>query len=302
MPHARESVAAGGCARRRVRAGRFRVAASAALAACLVPLADASHALAPSGPLKLAPHRAVYDMTLDRTRAGAGVAGIKGRMVFDFSGSSCDGYTLNMRLVTRVTDPSGRATVTDLRSSTWEQGAGRDFQFSSTQYLNQKLNETTRGKAARAARGEGIEIELDAPSEGRIEMAGEILFPTQHSLAILRAALKGRKVVQANVYDGSQKGRKLYATTTFIGKTKSPGSNDKLDAVENGEALDKLPSWPVAISYFDTGNPAEVTPSYELTFRLYANGVSRNLRIDYGDFSVLGSLRSLEVFKPPQCR
>ena len=74
------------------------------------------------------------------------------------------------------------------------------------------------------------------------------------------------------------------------------------EAFESGAALGKLPSWPVSISYFDTGVGGETTPSYELTFQLYANGVSRKLRIDYGDFTLRGTLSSLEIFKAPKCR
>ena len=61
-------------------------------------------AFAAKEPLKLVPHRAVYEMTLGQTRSASGITGIDGRMVFEFSGSECNGYSLNMRMVTQMTD------------------------------------------------------------------------------------------------------------------------------------------------------------------------------------------------------
>jgi hypothetical protein len=59
---------------------------------------------------KLVPHRAIYEMTLDEARSASGITGIDGRMVFEFTGSPCDGYSLNMRMVTQMTDSQGQPT------------------------------------------------------------------------------------------------------------------------------------------------------------------------------------------------
>jgi len=276
----------------------FLLASSLALPVPAFPLAGA---MAAGQASKLVGHRAIYDMSLDRSRENSGVSGVKGRMVFDFSGSRCDGYTLNMRLVTLVTDQSGRSTMTDLRSSTWEDGTGRKFHFNSTQYLNQKLNETTSGKAARQLPEKTIEVRVVKPAPNQLRVTEQVLFPTQHSLAILAAAIAGKRVLQANVYDGSEKGRKIYATTTFIGKPLPPGTGNGLAKVPNSEILDGLVSWRVSISYFDKQQIGDASASYELNFRLYSNGVSRKLLIDYGDFAVRGALKSLEMFDATGC-
>ena len=44
-----------------------------------------------------------------------------------------------------------------------------------------------------------------------------------------------------------------------------------------------------------------LTPSYQIDFRLYANGVSRELLIDYGDFSIHGTLSKLDYLKAEAC-
>ena len=58
----------------------------------------------------------------------------------------------------------------------------------------------------------------------------------------------------------------------------------------------------MAISYFEEGMAAgEEMPVYELAFRFYANGVSRNLLINYGDFSIKGALKEIEFFQADVC-
>lgn len=272
-----------------------------ALVLGVTALAAPASALPPAADIDLMPHRAVYDMSLADSKSGSGVSGIRGRMVFEFTGSACDGYTMNMRLVTQVTDRSGRASTTDLRSSSWEEGDGGLFRFNSTQYQNEAVKEVTRGSAARAPADRRVKVTLKKPTPSELTLGGKILFPTQHSLAILTAAQSGRSMVQASVYDGSEKGAKVYATTAFIGKAMPPGTREDLERVKDDKVLDALPSWPISISYFDQHTPDSTIPAYELNFRLYSNGISRKLLIDYGDFAVRGSLRSLETFEPVKC-
>ncbi|MGH6804196.1 MAG: cell envelope integrity EipB family protein [Methyloceanibacter sp.] len=260
-----------------------------------------AQALAAKEPNKLVAHRAIYEMTLDDARSASGITGIDGRMVFEFTGSECDGYSLNMRMVTHMTDSQGQTNLTDLRSSTWEQGDGQKFRFQSAQYLNDKLGDVTMGRAVRETTNEAVKVKLSQPSHAEIDLAGQVLFPTQHSLALIDAAQTGQALFQARIYDGSEKGRKVYDTTAFIGTMVEPGADAKLEAAAKDKGLGELASWPVSIGYFEPKG-GDLTPSYQIDFRLYQNGVSRELLIDYGDFSIHGTLTALEYLKAPECR
>ena len=258
-------------------------------------------ALAAKEPSKLVPHRAIYEMTLDEARS-AGITGIDGRMVFEFTGSPCDGYSLNMRMVTQMTDSQGQSNLTDLRSSTWEQGDGKKFRFQSAQYLNDKLGDVTMGRAVREVPQEAIEVKLSQPSRAELALAGKVFFPTQHSIALIEKALSGENVFQARIYDGSEKGRKVYETTAFIGTVVKPGAEDaKLEAAAKDKNLGELSSWPVSIGYFEPKD-GDLIPSYQIHLRLYENGVSRDLSIDYGDFTIDGRLTSLEYLQAKNCK
>jgi len=263
-----------------------------------------AQALAAKEPNRLVAHRAVYEMTLDDTRATSGIigiTGIDGRMVFEFTGSECEGYSLNMRMVTHMSDAREQTNLTDLRSSTWEQGDGRKFRFQSTQYYNDKLGDVTMGRAVRKTRPEAIEVKLSQPSQTKLKLSGPVLFPTQHSLALINSAKAGQSLLQARIYDGSEKGRKVYETTAFIGPAVPPGTDQNLETAAKEKGLGELASWPVSIGYFEPDDD-DLTPSYQIDFRLYENGVSRELFIDYGSFSVHGTLTGLEYLKTPECR
>ena len=260
-----------------------------------------AEAFAAKEPIKLTPHRAVYEMTLDDTRSVSGITGIDGRMVFEFSGSQCDGYTLNMRLVTQMTDSQGQTNWTDVRSSSWEQGNGQKFRFQSAQYRNAKLGDVTMGRAVRNPPDTAVQVRLSQPNRAELNLSGQVMFPTQHSLALIDAARDGKRLFQAQIYDGSEKGKRVYETTAFIGKPVGAGTEQQLEVPAKEKGLVELVSWPVSIGYFES-KTGDLTPSYQIDFRLYANGVSRELLIDYGDFTIHGTLTSLEYLKAEDCQ
>ncbi|TIL81673.1 MAG: DUF1849 family protein, partial [Mesorhizobium sp.] len=55
--------------------------------------------------------------------------------------------------------------------------------------------------------------------------------------------------------------------------------------------------WPVDIAYFDdTDKSGEEVPEYRISFKLHENGITRDLVMDYGDFSMTGKLVNLSLF------
>lgn len=252
----------------------------------------------------LAPHRAVYDLSLHKATAASNVSDIRGRLVLSFTGSQCAGYSMETRIVTQVSDRDGKISTTDLRSSTWEHAQGGQFRFNTAQYLNQRLSEQVTGLAARGGGTNAIDIMLNKPEKRKFTFSGAPMFPTQHSLAVLEAARSGRNVVQANIYDGSEKGIKLYETNTFIGKARAHGVDTGLKDIKNAERLSGLNSWPISISYFENGSltrAGEGLPVYEFSFVLFANGVSHKLLIDYGGFTIAGNIAQIDFLEPAKC-
>lgn len=252
--------------------------------------------------IKLAPHRAVYEITLERAKGGSGVSDLAGRMVYELTGSACVGYTQTMRFVTRMTNQEGQLTVSDLRSSSWEDPNEGHFRFNSTQYRNEKITDSTDGDARRKTPSAEVRVELTKPEKKEVKLKAGLMFPMQHSIALLETARAGGTSLTTDLFDGSDKGEKVYSTTAQIGKLRSPGSITKLPTIKGAERLDQIPAWPVSISYFEPNSEArDAVPAYEISFLYFENGVSRQLVIDYGEFSIRGTLRSIEFLAPDKC-
>lgn len=250
----------------------------------------------------VANHRAIYEMSLDTSSERSGITSVQGRMVLEFTGSSCEGYALNSRIVTQFGNRDGKVTQTDIRSTSWESGDGKLFRFGTRQYLNGELSEETEGRATRGENGGPGAGVLTKPSEETFELPPDAVFPSEHNFRIMRAAFAGETIDKTVVFDATD-GKKYYTATSFIGTAKAAGEPEIPDGVEDARVLAGMRSWPVTISFFDDTEPAsgEQTPSHEISFLMFENGVSTDLNLNYGDFSVKGVLSGLDIFETPPC-
>jgi len=281
-----------------------RTAALSVLAG-LVAIAAAPAPAAPAAAdpaVALAPHRAVYDLRLLRSRGKRAIEQVRGRILYDFSGSSCEGYALQFRQVSELDSGEGKVALSDLRAATWEDGAGKSFRFTSQNFVDRNEVDAVDGHADR---GDGkVEVKLDKPRTTNFAMANNMVFPTAHMRLIIEAARAGKSLLELPVYDGSDGGEKTYSTLTVIGAEIPPDEKKPTDAAAGKAALAALKRWPVTISYFDAvkKTTGEQTPAYAISFELYENGISRDLKLDYGDFVVAGEMSQLDVKDAPACK
>lgn len=276
-----------------------RRAGGAALAAMTTAMAAVEVAAAPGDAIHLAPHRAVYDFVLARSGSSS-VSDVSGRMVYELTGAACEGFTQSMRFVTRMVSQGGQASVTDLRSTSFEDVASKTFKFNSDHYRDEKLSESTVGEAARS--GQEVKIEIAKPAKKSLMISPDVLFPVQHTIRMIEAAKRNETLLQADLYDGSDKGEKVYTTTAVIGRLKAAGYNKTLAKVANAERLDPVRAWPASLSYFEPGQGAgDAVPGYELSFVFFENGVVRQMTLDYGDFALKGDLKSITFLDEAKC-
>lgn len=280
-----------------------RIVHLAFIAAVLcVAMPPTAQALMPAEAKLLVPHRAVYDVELDEARSSSGITGISGRMVFEFTGSTCEGFTQNLRFVMNIMNRDGASTISDMRSSTWEEADGARFRFSNNNFENERQSEQTIGNAERLTAEGGVKVTLDKPKATELSLAKDVLFPVQHTVALLSAALQGKRLLAADLYDGSDQGEKVFFTNTIIGAVALAADPISTAAVKNFEQMIGVQSWPVTIAYYEAGSTQGMgTPTHEMSFRFFANGVINNLTIDYGTLSVKGKLAEIEFFDPSKC-
>jgi len=276
------------------------------LASCAALLGDGQRAEA--GPAAdqvfLAPHRAIYDLKLAKSRGTRGIEGVRGRILYDFSGSACEGYQLQFRQVSELDSGEGKAALSDLRSTTWEDGEGNKFRFNSENLFNERRTDIVDGHAER--NDSAVAVSLSKPKDKSFTVPRAAVFPTEHMRRIIAGAREGKSVLEFPVYDGSESGEKLYNTLTVIGRKIEADEKTPGDASAKIPALAKLARWPVTISYFDKSErkseqSGEETPVYSISFELYENGISRALSLDYSDFSIRGTMSSLDIKTAKPC-
>lgn len=278
-----------------------------ALALCLL-VAPATSAwsqdapIAPITQIPLVPHRAVYDLTLGNVRGNTQVESVSGRILYDFDGNACQGYSLEFRQVSELNSGEGKTSMSDLRSTTWEAADAKKFKFSSENFVDDNLTATVDGHAEHDA--DKTAVALDKPVKKSLDLAPGVVFPTEHMVRVINAAHAGKNILSFPVYDGSETGEKVFNTLTVIGQKLSADQRKHDDAAAGEARLAAVPRWPVTISYFErkkAENTSEQTPDYSIGFELYENGISRALTLDYNDFIVTGKLTSLEFKDPKPC-
>src|SRR5205807_7450225 len=107
------------------------------------------------------PHQALYELRLVKSRGTASVDSARGRILYNFSGSACEGYTSEFRQVSELNSGEGKVTLSDLRSSTWEDAAGKSYRFKIETRMNDADSGAVDGTAERT--GDQITVKLKQP-------------------------------------------------------------------------------------------------------------------------------------------
>ncbi|KGD94379.1 ATP-binding protein [Rhizobium sp. YS-1r] len=249
-----------------------------------------------SAALALVPHRAIYDLKLKDASERSGIEGMFGRMVYEFTGSACTGFSTNFRLVTRI-DTGEETRLSDQQTTTFEDMSARQFHFETKSFTDEQLDRQVSGDASVAEKG--VKVEITQPDGREVDLPASD-FPTGHMLDVIRNAKQGKHFFEARVFDGSENGDQALLTTTVIGKPQTPQKDDA-DADKAGE-FSRTPFWPVTIAYFNEATQGDPMPVYNMSFKLYENGITRDLTMDYGDFVLSGSLVKLEMLGKTDCK
>jgi hypothetical protein len=266
---------------------RFVIALLVDVSAILAPAAGATEP-----EVTLAPHRAIYDLVQSQGEPNGGTTAARGRLAIEVQ-DTCDGHTTNQRFWTELVNAEGEATISDFSLSSWESKDGRRFRFQMKNEVDGETLEEYVGTATREGDGNGT-IVMSKPEAGTIEMPPGTVFPNAHLVALIRHALNGDQFLSIRVFDGSGEDG-LFETGGSIGRALPVEASDTpLLAPLKG-----LRSWHFRIAFFPLLKKAE-EPQYEIGFRMYENGVSGDLVLDYRAYVLKGELRHLEML-PPGC-
>jgi hypothetical protein len=248
-------------------------------------------------PVTMAAHRATYELSLADSDGGKGVEAARGRIVFEFTGSACEGYTQNFRQVTELSGGDIGTRLSDMRSSTYEEGDGSGLRFNTETRIGQAAGDLTDGFAQK--QDGKVVVQIKKPKAAKLEIAPSAVFPTEQIKQLIQAGREGNPTLSLKVFDGSEQARKVYDTFAIVGKVASP--DKEVEEPLRKAGWDKLQRWPVTISYFEEGQADSQKPLYVISFELLENGVTRALKLDYGDFGLKGELTRLDVLPSKPC-
>ena len=269
----------------------FRLLALAGLVSAGPVLAQAD-----PGVMPLVPHHAMYKLSLLKSTGAKAPEAVDGLLSYDFTGSACDGYTMTLRQMTALQPQEGEAHVTEMQTGSFEGGDGQDYKFKVSNTGDTDPEPSVDGTAHRASDGV-VSVALDQPKVEALKLEPGVLFPTEHLKKVLATAKAGGKLLSATVFDGSDTGKKVFNTLSVIGAEATTPPSEKAAQIE---PLSGIRRWPVAISYFDQAKP-DTPPDYVLSFDLYEDGISRALKLDYGDFVLAGDLTDLKILPESSC-
>ena len=275
---------------------------TAAAAVVVVGFAGGMAEAAAGGPFLA--HQALYELKLVKSRGSTSISSARGRILYHFSGSACEGYTSEFRQVSELDSGEGKLTLSDLRSTSWEDADGKSYRFKIATRMNDADSSPVDGMAERS--GNQITVKLKQPEAKTFTLDGTTVFPTEQIQRIITAAREGKSVLELMVYDGSDNGEKVYNTLSVIGQP-IPGdrSIETPDPSTANDVMKSLKRWPVTVSYYDRDAKAkdgEQTPVYAMSFELFENGVSRALVLDYNDFVISGAMGKFDVKDSKPCK
>jgi hypothetical protein len=243
----------------------------------------------------IAPHRALYTMTLGAAKSNSGIVAARGTMVYEW-GETCDGWTIEQRYRLRMQYSETGEVEISSNYVTWEAKDGLRYRFNERKLRNGEVDEEIRGEARLEGPGQAGYAEFSRPSRPRVELAPGTIFPTQHTIDLIERAAAGEQFVARKVFDGAGEENSVVEITAVIGNAQEPAA----ESAPVKSPLLRRPSWRVRLAFFPAGSTSE-RPDYELGMRLKDNGVSQEMVLDYGDFAIKARLDELEALPKPNC-
>ncbi len=265
-----------------------------ASASALVLLASCSSA-ALAAPL--AAHHAVYGLTYDSDQPAASeasnIVAAHGTMTYDID-DACTGWATDQRLQITLTNRDGQDIQMISDYATFEAKDGLRMEFHMKQTTDTAVTQKLDGSASLERAGGAGSVSYAMPVDKTMKLPEGTLFPMAHTAAILAAAAAGKKFLTLPLFDGTgpDGAQDTFVTVLDWGR--------KVDVA--WPLLAELPSGRVHISFFDRDKPGGgQTPDYEIGMRYFENGVADDLRMNFGEFTMTGTLKTFQSAPPSRC-
>ncbi len=237
-------------------------------------------------------------MKLGRASAGSGVADMDGMMLFDWQ-DTCDGWAVQQTMQLHFSYSEGEPSAIVSPAATWESKDGRSFQFQVRRFVDGAEDEAFRGRVKLDEKRKGV-AHYSVPLDKKDSVMGEgVVFPAAHTMMLLQKAAAGEKMFSQRVFDGAD-AEGVVDISAFIGPRVDRVDEAALVPALRGNPLLTPVAWPVRLAFYKPDR-ADSEPDYEMALLMQPNGIARSITIDYGDFTIVGTLAKLDSYPAYAC-
>ena len=240
----------------------------------------------------IAGHRAFYEMRMGSVDQNAVVQTVSGRSAFLLE-KECSGWRSAEDYMIEFGNGAGRKDRILSHFESWESDSGNKYSFDIEEKSSFQDDKSFGGYAE--INGNGGEAVFLLEGQNKVVLPKNTYFPMQHIRAIINKADNGEKILAASVFAGAEPADALLTTNAVIGGWQGGKADVDLGTLENDGF------WPVQIAYFKP-SATKVAPEYEIQYWLQPNGVVRQYEINYGDFSIIAGLVTVEMIDEPVCQ
>jgi len=250
-----------------------------------------------AGPARadLAPHKAIYSLTLGKADPAGRFVGVEGAVQTTVE-RTCDAWIADEQVRMRIDTKVGGHIEQDLSYAGWESLDGRNYRF----FARTRIND-------RDTRYKGSALAGDGPGEARFTQPKKMTktlppgtrFYVGQILWILEQARAGATRVEATVFDGTDEEGPQRAIAFIV--PLAGGAADGIGVAKPGLGpMTERPGWKVRIAFYPENGRA-AAPEYEVEAVVLDNGVATRLEMIFPDFTAVQTLMKVEALAPPKC-
>lgn len=245
------------------------------------------------GANRIAPHRAIYELSLDATAGDGTVAAARGKLQFEWA-DGCTAWLVSQRTRVQLYPNEGRMIDFGWTLNSRESKDGLTYRFFIRRTENDETVEMQSGRA-RLDDGKGGTARFETPEPRSLRLPPGTMFPTAHSLQLMESAQQGLLPLWRVVFDGSDE-EGLFGVNAALVQAVPADTDIAFDS----PLMQGQESWRMNLAYFGMDEKV-AEPEFEQALRLFANGVVDELVLDYGDFALRADLETLEALPLSGC-
>lgn len=255
----------------------------------LAQVASAQQAAAPAKnkTVNILPHRAFYSVKLESANKNSTVKDTDGRMIIELT-HDCKGWNLKQDSASVIEMKSSPSESMRSVYTAQESDDGKSLSFKTERVFNEKTKDSVEGQAGFTDKGGSITYKT--PETTQIQMKAGTMPPIAHMKKLIEAAESGQQSYSTQVFDGSFFGNPVLIDA-FISDKKG---NCQLTKTE--ETV-----YPMNLAIYAMPSTSS-NPNFEITQNMGNNGVMCSYKINFGDYSVKGTLDRVEFLPNNVCK